>query len=176
MPFQGFRLDRDIHALISTIGKPVLFGILTACSIYLLDYFFSALGVKISTHVSIAPVWQKLLAAFYGGIAEEIFMRLFFMTFLIWVMMKFTKQQKPGSLTIWIGIILAAVIFGLGHLPITSTLTDISGLVIARAIVLNGIGGIVFGYLYWKKGLESAMIAHFTADIFLLSLLPILFS
>jgi hypothetical protein len=31
--------------------------------------------------------------------------------------------------------------------------------------VLNGIGGIVFGWLYWRNGLESAMTAHFSADI-----------
>ena len=40
-----------------------------------------------------------------------------------------------------------------------------SVLVISRAIVLNGIGGVAFGWLYWKHGLESAMIAHFSADI-----------
>jgi membrane protease YdiL (CAAX protease family) len=38
--------------------------------------------------------------------------------------------------------------------------------------LLNGIGGVVFGWLYWKKGLESAMIAHFSADIVLHVLLP----
>jgi membrane protease YdiL (CAAX protease family) len=40
-------------------------------------------------------------------------------------------------------------------------------MVILRAVLLNGLGGIVFGYLYWKRGLEAAMIAHFSADIVL---------
>ena len=40
-------------------------------------------------------------------------------------------------------------------------------LLIARALVLNGIGGIVFGWLYWKRGLLAAMLAHFSADIVL---------
>ena len=31
-------------------------------------------------------------------------------------------------------------------------------------LALNGIAAIPFGYLYWKRGLESAMIAHFCAD------------
>jgi len=47
-------------------------------------------------------------------------------------------------------------------------------LVVVRAIILNGIGGVVFGWLFWKKGIESAIIAHFETDIFLLTLLPIL--
>jgi membrane protease YdiL (CAAX protease family) len=39
--------------------------------------------------------------------------------------------------------------------------------VVTRAIVLNGVGGIGFGYLYMKHGLEAAMISHFSADIIL---------
>jgi membrane protease YdiL (CAAX protease family) len=40
--------------------------------------------------------------------------------------------------------------------------------------LLNAIWGIVFWYLYWKKGLESSMIAHFSADIMLHVFLPII--
>ncbi len=72
----------------------------------------------------------------------------------------------------WGAIIAAAILFGLGHLPITSSITAITPIVIARAIILNGIGGLVFGWLYWKKGLTYAMACHFTADIVLLTILP----
>lgn len=65
------------------------------------------------------------------------------------------------------------VIFGLGHLPATALLTTITPIVIFRAILLNGIGGIVFGWLYWKKGIEAAMMAHFTTDLVLLVVLPV---
>jgi hypothetical protein len=34
-----------------------------------------------------------------------------------------------------------------------------------RALVLNGIAGIVFGYLYWRHGLEAAMIGHMSAHL-----------
>ncbi len=39
--------------------------------------------------------------------------------------------------------------------------------VIVVALALNGIAAVSFGYLYWKRGLESAMIAHFCADFVL---------
>jgi formate/nitrite transporter FocA (FNT family) len=29
----------------------------------------------------------------------------------------------------------------------------------------NSIGGVIFGWLYWKKGLESAMVAHVFAHV-----------
>ena len=45
---------------------------------------------------------------------------------------------------------------------------------ITRALLLNGIGGIVFGWLYWKRGLLAAMLAHFSADIVLHVVTPLL--
>lgn len=113
--------------------------------------------------------WKGFLASFYGGIAEEILLRLFVMSLLAWLgnFVSKTLEGKPTSAVFWIANIFAAVLFGLGHLPATAVLIPLTPLVIARAILLNGVGGVVFGYLYWKRGLESAMIAHFTADIVL---------
>jgi membrane protease YdiL (CAAX protease family) len=153
----------------------VVAGILTAIAIYVSDFLFSIQGAALSTHQNLAPVWQKLLAAFYGGIVEEVIMRLFLMTLFIWIAMKVMRRTEPNKASIVVSIILAAIIFGLGHLPVTATLTALTPLIILRAIVLNGIGGIVFGWLYWKKGFESAVIAHFTTDIFLLTILPLIF-
>jgi membrane protease YdiL (CAAX protease family) len=39
--------------------------------------------------------------------------------------------------------------------------------VVLLALALNGIAAVSFGYLYWKRGLEAAMIAHFCADFVL---------
>jgi membrane protease YdiL (CAAX protease family) len=157
------------------LGKSVLSGIAVAVTIYVLDTLFTVLGAGISTHQNVAPVWQTLLAAFYGGITEEIVMRLFLMTLFIWIGMKLFRLREPSTAGVIIPIVLAAILFGLGHLPITASLTELDPLIISRAVILNGIGGVVFGWLFWKKGLESAMIAHFTTDVFLLTLLPLIF-
>ena len=154
----------------------VISGIVAAVAIFSLDYLFSLLQSTISVSANPAPIWQRLLAALYGGIVEEILMRLFLVSLLAWIGMKLTKQRKLSRNIIITAIVLAAIIFGLGHLPVTAALTKITPLIVARAIILNGVGGIIFGWLYWKKGLESAMIAHFTTDIFLLSILPLIFS
>jgi len=154
--------------------KSVVSGVVVALVIYGLDILFTFSGTGITTHQNLAPVWQTLLASFYGGITEEVLMRLFLMTLFTWIGMKLFRQKEPSKMGVIIAILLAAIIFGLGHLPITASLVKITPLVIGRAIVLNGIGGIVFGWLYWKKGLESAIIAHFTTDIFLLTLLPLI--
>ncbi|MEO5886051.1 MAG: CPBP family intramembrane glutamic endopeptidase [Anaerolineales bacterium] len=119
--------------------------------------------------------WKGFLASFYGGIAEEILLRLFVMSLFAWLGRFISKTQagKPTSTVFWIANILAAVLFGVGHLPATSLLIPLTPLVIARAILLNGIGGVLFGWLYWKRGLEAAMISHFAADIVLHVLLAL---
>jgi membrane protease YdiL (CAAX protease family) len=113
--------------------------------------------------------WKGLLASFYGGIVEEILLRLFLMSLFAWLgsFISKTSEGKPTNIVFWIANILAAVVFGLAHLPATATIIPLTPLVIMRAIVLNGLAGVAFGYLYWKRGLESAMIAHFSADIIL---------
>jgi hypothetical protein len=172
---EAVALGGDYKKIIRSIGKEsVIWGIVTALAIYILDFMFTALGANISTHQNLAPVWQKLLAAIYGGVTEEILMRLFLMSLLVWLGKKLFRQTQPTSANIMASILLAAVVFGLGHLPVTAALTKITPLVVGRAVVLNGVGGIVFGWLYWKKGLESAMLAHLVADVFLLTLLPML--
>ena len=113
--------------------------------------------------------WQGFLASFYGGIVEEVLLRLFLMSLLVWLgsFVSKTNEGNPTNPVYWIANILAAVIFGLGHLPATALFIPLTPLVIVRAIVLNGLAGIAFGYLYQTRGLESAMIAHFSADIVL---------
>ena len=119
--------------------------------------------------------WKGFLASFYGGIVEEVLLRLFLMSFFAWVgkFVSSTPDGFPTSTVLWIANILAAVIFGLAHLPATSILLPLTPLVITRAIVLNGLGGVAFGWLYWKRGLEAAMMAHFSADIVLHVLLAL---
>jgi len=159
----------------SILGISIILGVLAGILIIGLDFLFSAVGVQITTTQVAPPIWQGFLASFYGGIVEEIIMRLFFMTLLVWVSYKIkrTMEDKPTNIGVWLAIIISAVLFGIGHLPITNALISITPLVVARAILLNGIAGIAFGWLYWKKGLESAMIAHFSADIVLHVILPL---
>ena len=119
--------------------------------------------------------WKGFLASFYGGIAEELLLRLFLMSLLAWLgrFASRTSEGKPNSAVFWIALILAAVLFGLGHLPATAMIIPLTPLVITRAIVLNGLAGVAFGWLYWKRGLEAAMISHFAADIILHVLLAL---
>lgn len=113
--------------------------------------------------------WKGFLASFYGGISEEILLRLFVMSLLAWLgsFISKTSDGKPTAIIFWTANILAAILFGLGHLPTVSSLVPLTTLVVVRTVALNAIGGIIFGWLYKTRGLESAMVAHFSADLVL---------
>jgi membrane protease YdiL (CAAX protease family) len=124
------------------------------------------------------PLWKALLACFYGGIGEEVLCRLFLMTLMVWISTFFARTQegRPTVSGIWLAIVLSSVMFGLGHLPITGDLVPLSPMVVARALLLNGVAGIIFGWLYQKNGFESAMISHFTCDVTLHVVVPLVAS
>ncbi len=159
-----------------TIAVSVVIGVLVAGFVAAADIAFGIAGVSIKSPNASPPAWQGFLAAFYGGIAEEIVFRLFLMTLIAWGLrlIKRMLDRSPSSAEMWLAISISAVLFGLGHLPATAALTELTGTIVLRAIILNGIYGLVAGWLYWKKGLESAMVAHFTGDLVLHVLVPLL--
>ena len=162
----------------SILLPSVILGLIAGVLIILLDILFGSISVEMAeVETKIAP-WMALLATFYGGIAEEVLCRLFLVTLFAWIttLIKKSKDGNPTNTGIWISIVLAAVLFGLGHLPATSQITPLTTVIVIRAILLNGAGAMIFGWLYWKKGLESAMIAHFSADIVLHIIAPFIVS
>jgi membrane protease YdiL (CAAX protease family) len=112
-------------------------------------------------------VWKSLLACLYGGFAEEVLMRLGLQTLLAAGIRKLTKDEAvpPTGATMWPAILLSNIGFGAGHLPATAAVVPLTPMVVARAIVLNSVVGVLCGYLYWKKSLEAGMIAHGTGDV-----------
>ena len=116
--------------------------------------------------------FNGFLASFYGGIAEELQLRLFLMTLLVWAVARL-RGATPPPWVYWVAIVLAALLFGAGHLPAAAKLWGLDPVVVLRTLLLNGIAGVVFGWLYWKRGLEMAMLSHFSADIVLHVIAPL---
>ncbi len=123
------------------------------------------------------PAWQGLLASFEGGITEEVELRLLVMTGLAWLgrLVGRTSDNRPTVLVLWLANLVAAILFGLAHLPTTAAIgIPLTTLVVVRAVVLNGIVGVIAGWLYSRWGLESAMICHFSADLVLHVVVPLI--
>ncbi|RPJ40487.1 MAG: CPBP family intramembrane metalloprotease [Chloroflexi bacterium] len=88
----------------------------------------------------------------------------------------FTRQWtgRPEPRILWAANLVAALAFGLLHLPNLSALNiPVSPYLIVFVVSLNAAAGLGFGWLYWIFGLESAILAHFFMDL-VLHVLPAL--
>jgi membrane protease YdiL (CAAX protease family) len=162
----------------------IILGVVSTSVVLGLEFFYfqpamlKELGetaTALNLQTSQPAAWKGFLASFYGGIAEEILLRLFVMSFFVWLgrFISKTSDGRPTKGIFWIANILAAVLFGLGHLPAVSLLVPLTTLVVIRTVILNGLIGIACGWLFWKRGLEAAMISHFSADLVLHVLLAL---
>ena len=167
---EGLLAGKHVTAQALAILAPALIlGIGSSVVLLLLEItvFWPRLPQTMRDHFPIPALWKRLLACFYGGIDEEILLRLFLLSLLAWLIgfAWHLPDGKPTLGALWLANIIAAVIFGLGHLPATAALVKLTPLLIVRAILLNSIVGVAAGYLFMRYGLEAAMLAHFTADL-----------
>ena len=113
-----------------------------------------------------APWWTGLFASLYGGVNEEVTMRLFLFTAIYYIFRKIFKfSDRNRTCFLWTVNVIVALLFGLGHLPMALKMASFSSLEFVRIFLLNGIAGFVFGWLYWSRGLWTAMAAHFITDL-----------
>lgn len=106
------------------------------------------------------PLLTRIL---YGGITEEIMTRWGLMTSLVWVAWRvFQKGQgTPHAVYFVVAIGVSALVFGALHLPLAFVLSpQITPSLVTYIILGNSLFGLIAGYLYWRWGLESAIIAH----------------
>jgi Type II CAAX prenyl endopeptidase Rce1-like len=123
---------------------------------------------RIAEFGKLLPVATRLL---YGGILEEILLRWGLMTLLVWASWRLIQkgQDKPRTGYFWGAVLISSVIFGIGHLPIALMLFPPTVALIIFVIVANSMFGLIAGCLYWKKGLESAIIAHMLCHVTMLA-------
>jgi len=98
-----------------------------------------------------------------GGIAEEIVLRWGVMTFLVWACWRFLQRRKGTPQVGYVvgAILISAIVFGLLHLPAAAMLSpQVTPALVLYIVVGNALFGTVAGYLYWRIGLESAILAH----------------
>ncbi|HEY0083227.1 MAG TPA: CPBP family intramembrane glutamic endopeptidase [Pyrinomonadaceae bacterium] len=132
--------------------------------------FLSAETVeRIAAFGRLVPLPTRLL---YGGITEELLLRWGLMTLLVWAMWRLLQRREGEPKTAYLvaAIVISSLVFGVGHLPVAyMILPEATVTLTLYVIVANSIFGLIAGYLYWKRGLESAMLAHMLAHVVMLT-------
>ena len=113
-----------------------------------------------------ADTWMASIL--YGGVIEEVMMRLFLMSliaFLVWKIFFGKREAVPTGVLIAANV-AAALLFAAGHLPATlQTFGALTPLLLLRCFLLNGAFGMLFGRLYRKYGIQYAMLSHLLLHI-----------
>lgn len=118
-----------------------------------------------------APWLQRLtLGLLYGGLTEEVLLRWGLMSLVVWSASRLTQRagDAAGPVpdgAVWFGIAAAAAVFAAAHLPALSQSVELNGPIVVRTLVLNGLAGLAYGWLFWRRSLESAMLAHASTHV-----------
>lgn len=122
-------------------------------------------AARINVFGRLVPLPTRLL---YGGITEELLLRWGLMTLLVWAAWRLLQRRRgePRPAYVVGAILVSSLVFGVGHLPVAYLILPEATVALTLfVIVANSIFGLIAGYLYWKKGLESAMLAHMLAHV-----------
>lgn len=158
------RLRGDLPPLMQVWGlaHAALVGFGTGAIVVVLDRLFAP-WIGLPSVASLPDIGTAIMAISYGGVTEELTLRYGLMTFLVWVGAKVWTTLPPG---LYFGALLvSAVLFGAGHLPAMAALIPLTPVVILRTVGLNALLGLAFGWLFWRRGLEHAMVAHIATHL-----------
>lgn len=150
--------------------RPQLFpglvaGVLAGLGLFAIGGYASPAAIAGVEQQFTVPLLARVL---YGGITEELLLRWGLMTLLVWMAWRFVQRRKgtPQAAYIWLAIVVCALLFGAGHLPAVAVqVGELTAGMVLFVVGSNAAFGMLFGYLFWRCGLEAAMIAHAFAHV-----------
>lgn len=155
---KSFKIGKS--GLISTIILTVIGSIIFIA----LEYgVFANLIPEIAALYEEKPTIAYMISCLtYGGVLEEIMMRWFLLSLLVFIIWKlFFKKEAAVPKGVLIGVnIVVALLFAAGHLPTTAMTMGITPLILVRCFTLNSLAGLICGHLYMKHGIQYAMLSH----------------
>jgi membrane protease YdiL (CAAX protease family) len=157
----AFRPAAARRALLLATGIGVAWGIVALVADGLVSPYLPQGNVKVP------PPWMGLLASISAGVTEEIVFRLGLMTSLAALLTVLTRRGAAGPVITLVANVLAALAFAAIHLPQAKAFYGLSTLMVLFVMIGNGVPGVIFGWLFRRFGLIAAMVAHFSADVVL---------
>jgi len=115
------------------------------------------------------PAWRPWALGFESSILEEVASRLFAMSFVAWIVLRLTHRSR---LAFVIALVISTLLFGLAHLPAWAVVAKTTPMLVIGVILLNGIGGALLGWIWWRWGLPYAILCHLAGDVVIQSLAP----
>jgi hypothetical protein len=148
---------------------PALVGFGVAIVIIIGDQIFAPFnGIG---HFPHPPFPTSITASIAAGIGEEIMFRLFFTSLWTWLISRIILCGRWQTQVYWVVSIIAAIAFGMGHLPSImflygwTTMEQVPLLLLVEMILLNGIMSLFAAHYFKKYGFLAPVGIHIWADI-----------
>jgi hypothetical protein len=150
----------------ASLGSGLLVGLILLGAIRLaIEPSVPAAGARIAAAATL-PIWRRLLIIYVAAVCEEVMFRLLLLSAVAGVAMRLLRPsgRVASRVVIWSSVGLSAFAFGAAHLPAWSAAGPLSFGLGLLVVTLNGLGGVVFGYVFVTRGIAAAMWAHAGAD------------
>ena len=149
-----------------------MLGLVTPVLMLAIDHvLFEGVSRQRVRDLGAQPLLIRLVVVVYSGVTEEVIYRLLIATAAGWIAYLVLSRltSEPRTFAQWVGILVAAFLFGLAHV---GNLPDVPHPVL-RAVAVNGVAGLILGWLYWWRGLEMAIFTHMVAIAVLYVAVPV---
>jgi hypothetical protein len=154
---------KNQHPSRRDIGIPVVAGL--ACGVFLVVVVGAIQRLLPSTLPgTLHPpgILAALAASSAGSVGEEILFRLFGLSLLVRVL--------PGNTAgVALGVAISAAVYGVAHAPgfvfLFGGLHNVPYASWIWLMGLNGLCGVTFAMVYLRRGIEFAILTHFSTDV-----------
>jgi hypothetical protein len=158
----------------SIVGPALLWATITAGVAFGIDAIFvHGFGVTFPAPEIHARIqvdwWPNGLASFWAPFAEETFDRLFLLSLIAWAILGIFRIRGEGrgrTAALWVANAATALFFGWYHISNEQMFAaQVPAIVAVRTVFIILPVGLAFGWLYFRRGLEAAILAHCAIDL-----------
>jgi len=124
-----------------------------------------AAGARIAAAGAL-PLWRRLAIIYVAAVGEELLFRLLLLSLIAGAAVRLLRPSGGAANRgiVWAASGLSALAFAAVHLPAWSAVGTLTASLALIVLALNGLGGLVFGYVFVRRGIAAAMWAHAGAD------------
>lgn len=157
-----------LRVLVVSAAVGSALGFFNLCANYGIASLSPAIHAEMTAQWSDFSPWSVLFA---DVVMEEIGYRLLLMGGAAWLISRLTQDGQH----VFVGALaISSLLFGLAHVLPGSRPT--TGMVHAAAVTLkSSVGGLVLGWVFWRKGLPYSMVCHSAANAVHMVAWPLVF-
>ena len=117
--------------------------------------------------IATVPAWERIVVSMPIVLVDELVYRLGMVPLLAWLFAGGGRKAEgaPRDRVFWLAIVGAATVYILLHLGVVTGGREPTLGLAARELALHVSAGSLWGYLFWRNGLPTAIAAHMSAHV-----------